>query len=182
MVVDEARELARGVLSEVPGARWAHVQAVGAAAEELLPVIGEHVVVAAWLHDVGYAPALVETGFHPVDGARWLRTLQVDPVIVSLVAWHSTAWHEAAERGLLAELQEFAEPDPEDRDALALVDLTTGPDGRRVPVQERISEVLARYPAGDAVHRSMTAGAVEMVAAVARAARRLGLPVSGVQA
>ena len=28
---------------------------------------------AAWLHDVGYARELVDTGFHPLDGARWLR-------------------------------------------------------------------------------------------------------------
>ena len=28
---------------------------------------------AAWLHDVGYAPSLVETGLHALDGARFLR-------------------------------------------------------------------------------------------------------------
>jgi aminoglycoside phosphotransferase (APT) family kinase protein len=30
-------------------------------------------VTAAWLHDVGYAPAVVATGLHPLDGARYLR-------------------------------------------------------------------------------------------------------------
>jgi hypothetical protein len=32
-------------------------------------------VAAAWLHDIGYAPAIAEsgTGFHPLDGARYLR-------------------------------------------------------------------------------------------------------------
>lgn len=28
---------------------------------------------AAYLHDIGYAPALVQTGFHPLDGARFVR-------------------------------------------------------------------------------------------------------------
>lgn len=180
MVVAQARELAQDVLSELPGTRWAHVQAVGSAAEQLLPAIGEHVAAAAWLHDVGYAPALATTGCHPVDGARWLASLQLDPVIVSLVAWHSTAWHEADARGLTAELLAFPAPATEDRDALALVDLTTGPDGRRLPVRQRIAEVLQRYPSDHPAHRSMTAAAPEMVAAVSRAARRFGLPDEGV--
>jgi hypothetical protein len=25
-------------------------------------------IAAAWLHDIGYAPGLPETGFHPLDG------------------------------------------------------------------------------------------------------------------
>ena len=33
----------------------------------------DDLVAAAWLHDIGYAPELVETGFHPLDGARYLR-------------------------------------------------------------------------------------------------------------
>lgn len=179
MEVTVARDLARDVLSEIPGTRWAHVQGVGTAAEQLLPTIGEHVVAAAWLHDVGYAPALTITGFHPLDGARWLQQLQIDPVIVSLVAWHSTAWHEATERDFTTELRQFAEPDSEDRDALALVDLTTSPTGGRLSVGERIGEVLTRYPVGSAVHRSMTNAQAEMVASVARAAQRFGLTDQG---
>ena len=31
-------------------------------------------VASAWLHDIGYAAGLQETGFHPVDGARHLRS------------------------------------------------------------------------------------------------------------
>ncbi len=30
-------------------------------------------VAAAYLHDIGYAPELAITGFHPLDGARHLR-------------------------------------------------------------------------------------------------------------
>lgn len=32
-------------------------------------------VAAAWLHDIGYAPELRDTGFHPLDGARHLEAL-----------------------------------------------------------------------------------------------------------
>jgi hypothetical protein len=28
---------------------------------------------AAWLHDIGYTPALIDTGFQPPDAARFLR-------------------------------------------------------------------------------------------------------------
>ncbi len=30
-------------------------------------------VVAAYLHDIGYAPSLAIEGFHPLDGARFVR-------------------------------------------------------------------------------------------------------------
>jgi HD superfamily phosphodiesterase len=28
---------------------------------------------AAWLHDIGYSPEIAVSGFHPLDGARYLR-------------------------------------------------------------------------------------------------------------
>jgi HD superfamily phosphodiesterase len=34
---------------------------------------GDVLVAAAFLHDVGYAPSLNRLGFHPGDGARFLR-------------------------------------------------------------------------------------------------------------
>ena len=57
--------------------RWAHVQGVAAAAElmaaGLAPIDADAVVAAAWLHDVGYAPSVLSTSFHPVDGAAFVR-------------------------------------------------------------------------------------------------------------
>jgi predicted hydrolase (HD superfamily) len=61
---------------------------------------------AAWLHDIGYAPALPDpcTGFHPLDGARHLRdTAKADEVTCRLVAHHSCALA-AADLGLAAAL------------------------------------------------------------------------------
>jgi predicted hydrolase (HD superfamily) len=70
-------------------------------------------VAAAWLHDIGYALELVETGFHPLDGARYLRRVGVDGQVVNLVAYHSCAQTEADVRGPGAELAaEFSPADP----------------------------------------------------------------------
>jgi putative nucleotidyltransferase with HDIG domain len=55
---------------------------------------------AALLHDIGYAPGLVRTGFHPIDGATFLQAEGVAEEIVSLVAHHSSALTEAELAGL----------------------------------------------------------------------------------
>lgn len=47
-------------------------------------------IAAAWLHDVGYAPSLAVTGFHPLHGARYVRALGHER-IAGLVAHHSGA-------------------------------------------------------------------------------------------
>jgi len=179
LTVREARELAWSCLREVPGTRWQHVQRVGDVAAGLMPAIGSRVVVAAWLHDVGYGPAQVDTGMHAVDGARYLRRLDVDPAVVSLVAYHSGAWSEAETRGMTAELADFDPPDRAELDALTLVDFTTGPAGERVPVSRRLTEILNRYEPAHPVHRSVSAAREELLVSVARAARRLGLPDEG---
>ena len=160
-------------------ARWAHVQAAGEVAEQLTPAIPEHVVAAAWLHDIGYATQAIATGFHPLDGARYLAKQGVHTKIVSLVAYHSGARVEAAERRLSQALAEFRSPDPDDLDTLTLIDMTTGPDGSRLPASVRISEILERYGPDTVVHRAVTAARPELMASVARAARRLGLPDEG---
>lgn len=41
---------------------------------------------AAILHDIGYSPDIVRSGFHALDGAVFLRARGVDAEIVSLVA------------------------------------------------------------------------------------------------
>jgi HD superfamily phosphodiesterase len=61
------------------GRRWDHVRGVVRQAQRASPVLGEddrpYLVAAAWLHDIGYAPRLAVTAFHPLDGARYLRSL-----------------------------------------------------------------------------------------------------------
>src|ERR1700722_10881683 len=103
-----AEQTARNLLSEPLPRRWAHVQGVAATARTLASVLGpdtDLVTAAAWLHDIGYAPALADTGFHPLDGARYLRDSEhADAELCRLVAYHSGAINEADERGLAAEL------------------------------------------------------------------------------
>jgi hypothetical protein len=56
------------------GARWQHVRGVARQAQRvsqgLAPEDRPYLVAAAWLHDIGYAPDLAATAFHPIDGAR----------------------------------------------------------------------------------------------------------------
>ncbi|MGI5508255.1 HD domain-containing protein [Streptomyces sp. CA-106131] len=73
-----AAELAESLLPPL-GNRWLHTQAVAARAREVAAAVSEDardlLVAAAWLHDIGYALELRETGFHPLDGARHLERL-----------------------------------------------------------------------------------------------------------
>ena len=99
-----AGHLARALLQEPLPRRWAHVQGVATRARSLAPVLGadaDLLEAAAWLHDIGYAPALAVTGLHALDGARYLRDARhADAMLCRLVAHHSYAIIEAGERGL----------------------------------------------------------------------------------
>ena len=99
-----AEHLAQALLQEPLPRRWAHVQGVAAQARSLAPALGadaDLMEAATWLHDIGYAPDLVMTGLHSLDGARYLRDTQhADAMLCRLVAHHSCAPIEAEERGL----------------------------------------------------------------------------------
>lgn len=161
------------------GIRWLHVRAVASAADVLAMRLGldtDVLVAAAWLHDIGYAPDLHESGFHPIDGARHLRRSGVDERVVSLVANHSTAAQEAHELGLVAIMaDEFPLLDAEHQRVLTYCDMTVGPRGERLTVAERIADVLNRYDRRTAVHRAMQAAVPELYAVVAEVERKLAL-------
>src|ERR1700690_2256432 len=101
---DWAAELARKLLEVPLPRRWAHVQGVAAQARSVAPILGDDadlLEAAAWLHDIGYSPELADTGFHPLDGARYLRHVeQPDSRLCRLVGNPSCAILEAEERGL----------------------------------------------------------------------------------
>ena len=160
--------------------RWDHVSGVAAAARVVVDVIpsedADLLVAAAWLHDIGYSPAIAHTGFHPLDGARHLRALGAPPRLCSLVAHHSSALVEAKVRHMRAML--LAEFPPEESivaDALTFADMTTSPTGRPVTVEERLAEILDRYPPTDPVHRAISESSEQLRAAVARVEARLGV-------
>jgi hypothetical protein len=132
---------------------------------------------AAWLHDIGYSPDLVKTGFHPLDGARYLRDVhQADPRLCCLVGQHSYASLEAEERGLADELaREFPPGDPTLGDALSYCDMTTSPNGHVVSVQDRLAEITQRYGPGSVVTRFIRKARPQLISSVARTQHRLCL-------
>lgn len=156
-LVADAAALAENYVAPL-GRRWRHVQGVARRALELSVGVraddAAAVVAAAWLHDVGYAPEIATTGFHPLDGARWLRDQGWPASVVGLVAHHSGARFESVERGLVAELGEFAFADSDLDDLLAAADMTTGPGGERFTLEERLAEIRTRYAPGSVVHRT----------------------------
>ena len=129
---------------------------------------------AAWLHDVGYADDVRETGFHPLDGARYLRSIGVSERTCRLVANHTHAWFEAEARGLGGVLaSEFPPEHSPTSDALTFADLTTGPVGTRVSVEDRLAEIYHRYPPGHVVHESIRRAEPDLIATVRRVEARL---------
>jgi hypothetical protein len=130
-------------------------------------------VTAALLHDVGYVPDLVVTGFHPLDGARHLRERGASERLCSLLAHHSCAYREAELRGLSAELAEWEDEETPLRDALWWADMTTTPDGEPTNVHDRIEEIQKRYGPEDLVTFFIRQAKPELVAAVERTEERL---------
>jgi len=167
-----ARELAERLLAEPLPRRWAHSQGVAARAESIADVFGddaETLIAAAWLHDIGYAPAVSDTGFHPLDGARYLRRLGAGPRLCSLVAHHSCATIEARNRGLADVLAaEFEPVGGVLSDALTFCDMTTTPDGEPTEVEDRLAEILSRYGDGHLVAESIREASPCIVDAAAK--------------
>jgi len=149
-------------LLEPLGARWRHTLGVVERAQGVGCALASNeadvLVAAAFLHDVGYAPKLRETGFHPLDGARFVRACG-HKRLAGLVAYHSSARAEAAERGLGRELLEFVDERSGVSRALSYCDLTTDSEGRPTTPLERLRDVRDRYapeaPERRALERSM---------------------------
>lgn len=174
---DWAHELAAEYLSGL-GRRWEHVRTVGRLADTLAAdgAVGTDVVAAAWLHDLGYADELMMTGFHPVDGARFLASEGAPEEVVGLVAHHTGADLEAMERGFVSALDELPGADPDALDVVTLLDLVAAPDGTVTDPEARIAEILDRYPDTSPVHRAVQGSRYELLGSATRARRRLRLP------
>ncbi|WP_090009023.1 HD domain-containing protein [Lentzea albidocapillata] len=157
--------------------RFAHVIGVGSRARLAAPLFDrqdqELLVAAALLHDIGYAPNLAHTTFHPLDGARFLAHGHADSRLCALVAHHSCAYLEAELRGLSAQLAQWVDERTPLRDALWWADMTTTPDGESTNVHDRIEEIQKRYGPDDLVTFFIRQAKPELVAAVERTEERL---------
>lgn len=170
---------AKGEAERLLGAmddRWRHVEAVARLADQASGVVDEAdrpvLVAAAWVHDVGDAPSLHLTGLQALDGALWVRQ-QGQERIAGLVAYHSGAEHEAELLGLAEELRAFTDEHSAVTDALWYCDLTTGPNGERMTLAERLADVEDRHGRDSVVARAMREGWEQLEACVARVKGRL---------
>ena len=153
-----AIDLSRDALASALPDRLSHCLAVGTTAGRTAGMVceteTETLAVAGVLHDIGYAPHLVQTGHHAIDGARYLAEIGIPEPVVSLVAYHSCAVVEAELRQLADQLNEFAAPsDSFVADVLTFADMTTGPTGLPVSTSERFEEILQRHGAGSLTGR-----------------------------
>ncbi|WP_458690474.1 HD domain-containing protein [Nocardia tengchongensis] len=166
-----AAETARVRLEGLPR-RWKHTQGVAKQAERARGIVDDLdlLVAAAWLHDIGYAPDLVRTGVHAVDGAVFLAEVGAPERLLALVAHHSCACVEARNQGISIEWQDESTAL---RDALWWADMSTTPTGAVTDVHRRIAEVVERYGPDHVVTRSVTEASDALICAATRTERRL---------
>jgi hypothetical protein len=134
--------------------------------------------IAATLHDIGYSQRIRRTGFHPMDGAEFLRSEGYPEALVRLVANHSLAEFTAGEHrhdliarfpatpGLLA-------------DALTFADMHSAPDGRLIQVEHRLADIQARHRNPAQARRAIALrSAIARVEHSLATGRSLGAPAS----
>ena len=102
-------------------------------------------VAAAYLHDIGWAPELVDTGFHSIGRARWVQRHGFER-LARLVAHHSAARFEAELRGLAPLLAAFElEESPTADPPFASRSSYPTPSGWRISTQQQ--RFRTNYPA-----------------------------------
>lgn len=144
----QAADISRELLGSI-GTRLPHVLTAASVARRLAPLFdpadADLLVAAATLHDIGYAPGLRHTGFHPLDGGLYLAEQGYSPRLAALVAHHSLAVIMAPGQGV-SDLEAWF---PRERslvaDALAFSDMHSAPDGTLVAARERIGDIAARH-------------------------------------
>ncbi|WP_224402155.1 HD domain-containing protein [Pseudonocardia sp. ICBG1034] len=176
MTIQAAYALAEASLAEWIPLRWRHVRSVHTRARQVGRMLtrGERRILeqSALLHDIGYSPFVAESGFHPLDGARYLQLSEFSNRVVNLVANHSCARIEARLRKI-GDLQTFPDEATATRDALWYCDATTGPSGESLTPDERWAEVRRRYGPDHLVSRFLDEAEPELRAAIYRTRERM---------
>ncbi|MGW3103078.1 HD domain-containing protein [Streptomyces sp. NPDC001100] len=173
-----AHPLAESLLAEPLPRRWKHCQGVAERARTIALVLDQDadlLEAAAVLHDIGYAPDLAKTGFHPLDGARYLRdTANADERVINLVAHHSCSWLEAEARDLREELEsEFPRESAHLNDALCYCDMSTTPDGTPTNPIDRIIEITGRYGPDSLIGKFIRRAEPEILGCTSRVLERV---------
>ena len=148
------------------GDRLQHSLTTGRQASRLTTALADPtdratVITAALLHDIGHSPLAATTGWHPLDGARWLSRQGWPLPICRLVMWHTASWHEGRLRGLYdTAAREFGPPHR--ADPLAAADLSTGPAGQPTTINRRLVDIRHRYPTGSLVVQALELAEADM--------------------
>jgi putative nucleotidyltransferase with HDIG domain len=175
--VGDARACAIRLLAASPD-RLDHAKAAVRRAEEIASVVGpvdrDLFLCAAWLHDIGYAPELLRTGFHPLDGALHLTAEGWPERLCALVAHHSEARITAVALGLADRLEQYPREEGPVADALVHADMASGPRGERMSLRERLDDIENRHRDDPlALRAARTARRPALLQAVQRTEQRL---------
>lgn len=162
------------------GDRWPQVQGVVAKARWVGETFerddGEHLVAAAHLHAVGYAPELYVTGLHQLDGARHIRAHGHER-LAGLVAHHTESRFELGMRGYAGHLDAYPSERSEVSAALIYCVMTTGPTGAPMEFPDRVADLFRRHGPetliAEALRRAMPDLALAM-AGITMRLRRFG--------
>jgi len=126
--------------------RWDPTREVATHARSVVPAVPDEdrrlLVDAAWLHDIGYSRRCTGQDFIPWTAPGTSCRSELPRTWWEPWGNHSCARSEAEERGLASELATFLAPWEALMDACA--DMTTGPTGRGVSVEDPLAEILER--------------------------------------
>jgi hypothetical protein len=169
-LVRDAEALARRLLAD-DSDRLAHCRYAAAITETAADALDVHdsdaLVAAAWLHDIGYAPSIAHTGFHPLDGALHLAAEGWPDQTVLLVAHHS---HAAVLAPYFAVEHQLAVLDHvlgDAEDILTYADLRSGPTGMGGLPQQRNVAMRDQPPDGSLVPPEVREGRYRLLLAAA---------------
>jgi len=183
VLIAKARGLAKKLLRKGLPERWLHTQGVATRAAEIAMTVPPEdrsvLIAAAWLHDIGYASDIRDTGFHPLDGGLYLRADGWDDRLAALVAHHSGARFVPVERGFGLMMAEFDFEDDALSDALTYADQTVGPNGRRMTVPYRIAEAISRHGPDSPNARARVDRVPYLLAVAERVEQRLAVSQPG---
>ena len=183
VLIAKARGLAKKLLRKGLPERWLHTQGVATRAAEIATTVPPEdrsvLIAAAWLHDIGYASDIRDTGFHPLDGGLYLRADGWDDRLAALVAHHSGARFVPVERGFGLMMAEFDFEDDALSDALTYADQTVGPNGRRMTVPYRIAEAISRHGPDSPNARARVDRVPYLLAVAERVEQRLAVSQPG---
>jgi predicted HD phosphohydrolase len=180
MLCDWAKEVARELLGQCPR-RLGHAEGVVQRAFELKWSLERKsdydlLLAACYLHDIGYSPYVAQSGFHALDGARYLRALGATKRVTALVAHHCGARYEATIRGLERQLAPFDYEDSYLSACLDYCDLTTGPTGEWFSPDESLTwfvNLENRYDSDWAAAKAVRLAWPELSRSIARVEKQL---------